>query len=777
MNHIPLVTTVSGFAASLLLSTTGWTAESYYKDVPPFHPYPSESGKNIFRNPVMIDRFGPVGIGIDLTLPAFGMKIKNVEKGSPAEATGKLKPGQLIESINGVTLKDIDPRIIMGRIITKAEATDGVVKLRIKDTPTATAQEVVVKIPVLGAYSPTWPLKCAKSDKIVRGVADYLIKAGNNSLKDTDQCLLFLLSTGEEKDLAVARNWVKESLAKVKGDEYATREHAWNTSYTSLGFCEYYLRTGDASVLPLIEQFAESARRTMYNGGWTQRGGLPWTYEAGGHINAAGVHMVTLLLLAKECGVKVDEPTLQTSLKHFFRYAGHGNVPYGDHLMEGGFSDNGKVGAFAFTMAAATSLTPEGEKSVYAAARNISAVKGFYSTSWMLHGHTGGGIGEIWRSASMGLMYDKKPTKYREFMNNRMWFYELSRRFDGSFGILGGDMSGNGSGRYDTPLWGTGLALSYTVPRKTLRMTGAPPTKFCKPYQLPKRPWGTAADDAFYSLVPAPDRNGKIQEVDKEKLMTDASLPISMRLGEKGVSDDVLLQYARHPDQGVRENAAAAICREVRDKLVVELLKDKDPRARQAGTMVIYNTFKRKPMPPERITDEMVKLLSDMINDPNESWWVVNNALMCLSMVKPEQIAPHVDRLAYWLRQDEWWLSTASMRVLRKIVADERYSGKILPTLGEMVSKNTCYGPEPWPVDDIVNQLKVSKPVVQQLGAKILGKAYADLSTVNPTVPGGIDQSVVIEWNLKRLEQELLQLPGGAEMLKTLSPAKSSDRK
>jgi hypothetical protein len=94
-----------------------------------------------------------------------------------------------------------------------------------------------------------------------------------------------------------------------------------------------------------------------------------------------------------------------------------------------------------------------------------------------------------------------------------------------------------------------------------------------------------------------------------------------------------------------------------------------------------------------------------------------------------------------------------------------------------MVSKNTCYGPEPWPVDDIVNQLKVSKPVVQQLGAKILGKAYADLSTVNPTVPGGIDQSVVIEWNLKRLEQELLQLPGGAEMLKTLSPAKSSDRK
>jgi hypothetical protein len=772
MNYMKLNLRLSGFTAALLLSIPGLTAQSYYKEPPPFHPHPAE--KNIFRNPVMIDRFGPVGIGIDLTLPAFGMKLKNIEIGSPAEATGKLKPGQIIDSINGVTLKDIDPRIILGGIITKAEATDGVIKLKVREDATSAVQEVVVKIPVLGTYSKTWPLKCAKSDKIVRGVADYLAKSGNHAWTGQDLGLLFMLSTGEEKDLEVARGWVKEALAKNKDADIAATQHAWNTSYTSLGFCEYYLRTGDASVLPLIEQFAESAKRTMYNGAWTQRGGVPWTYAGGGHINAVGVHMVTLLLLAKECGVKVDEPTLQTSLRHFFRYAGHGNVPYGDHQMEGGFVDNGKVGALAFQMAAAASLTPEGEKSVYAAARDVSAVKGFYSTSWMLHGHTGGGIGEIWRSASMGLMYDKKPTKYREFMDNRMWFYELSRRFDGSFGILGGDMSGNGSGRYDTPLWGTGLALSYTVPRKTLRMTGGPPTKFCKSYQLPKRPWGTAADDAFSSLPPASDRNGKLQDVDEEKLMTDASLPIITRLGEKGVSDDVLLQYARHPDQGVRELAASAICRDNRDNLVVELLKDKDPRARQAGTMVIYNTFKRKPMPPERITDEMVKLLSDMINDPNESWWVVKNAMLCLGMVKPEQIAPHIDRLVYWVKQDDWWLSTASMNVLSKIVADERYSGKILPAVGEMVSKNTRWGPDPWPVDDMVNQLKGSKPEMQQLSAKILAKAYTDLSILNPTVPGGIDQSVIMEWNLKRIEQELLQLPGGAEIVEKLSPAKES---
>jgi len=55
-----------------------------------------------------------VGIGIELHQPAFVMKVKDVEKGSPAEATAKLKPGQIIESVNGHKLKDNDPRIRLG---------------------------------------------------------------------------------------------------------------------------------------------------------------------------------------------------------------------------------------------------------------------------------------------------------------------------------------------------------------------------------------------------------------------------------------------------------------------------------------------------------------------------------------------------------------------------------------------------------------------------------------------------------------------------------------
>ena len=39
-------------------------------------------------------------MGIDLIQPAFTMRISHIEKGSPAAATGKLKAGQIIESIN-----------------------------------------------------------------------------------------------------------------------------------------------------------------------------------------------------------------------------------------------------------------------------------------------------------------------------------------------------------------------------------------------------------------------------------------------------------------------------------------------------------------------------------------------------------------------------------------------------------------------------------------------------------------------------------------------------
>ena len=734
---------------------------SYYKVYPLFNPHPVEN-----RN-YTVSRFGPVGIGIDLVKPGFTMKIRNVEKGSPAE--GKLVAGQIIESINGEVLKDIDPRMWLGQMIAKAEAADGKMKFKLKGE----AKVAEVQIPVLGAYSKTWPLDCKKSDKIVRDLADHLAKNGKFSGPALNGIeLLFMLSTGEEKDLEVARGWIKNAVEKHKDVKEMTSDnyYTWMIGYTGPAVCEYYLRTGDKSVMHLIELMADYSKRTMYNGGWSQRGlKITFPYMGGAHINAAGVHAATFLLLAKECGAKVDEFTLQESLRQFYRFVGRGNVAYGDQPPEKSFVDNGKTGALAFTMAAAASLTPEGEKSIYAKARDISAVKSFYSTSWLNHGHTGGGVGEIWRGASMGLMMDKKPTKHREFMDGRQWFYDISRRFDGSFGIVGGGH------RYDKEPWGTGMALSYTVPRKTLRMTGAPASKFSKQYQLPKRPWGTALDDEFYKLDPISGSALTSKDVDAEKLATHGSWPVYRLLMDPKVSDEVLLEYAHHPDHGIRRYTVDAMYKYKRDKLILSLLKGTDPRARQAGAMAIYGTFKRKPMGADRLTGEMIKLLTDMINDPNESWWVVYNAMMSLNVCDAKTIEPHVDRLVYWLEHDEWWLSTAAMELLNKVVTDPKYYKRLLPIYGKKIQENRRASPLA-PLRGLTGQLKKAKPEVQKLGAEVLGIAYGNFPA-GYHAPGGSDMHGGADYFQRVLNSTLTDTPGGMDVLKTIPKRTSAWQK
>jgi len=722
----------------------GTKGNAYYTVHPMFHPFPDEKAKL-----QSIDRFGPVGIGIELLQPAFSMRVKNVEDGSPAAATGKLKKGQLIDSINGRVLKDMDPRQILGDIIAKAEAADGVVKLRVRESKDVAPVEVVVKIPVRGAYSETWPLDCPKSDRIVREMAEYLKRTGANGMGLGN---LLLLSTGDASDLAYVRKSMQAIAAQHAGKK-AAGGYPWYLGYGGISLCEYYLRTGDKAILPTISAYAEQAKRTLYNGSWGQKGGANYNYMAGGHMNAAGVHCVTFLLLARQCGAAVDEFTLQSSLKHFYRYAGHGAVSYGDGVPEPSYTDNGKNGGLAFAMAAAASLTPEGEGSVYAMARDASAMTSFYSTSWMLHGHTGGGIGEIWRGPAMGLVKDKAPKRYREFMNQRAWFLDLSRRFDGSFGIVGG-------GRYDTPnSWAIGMALNYTVPRKHLRIYGAEETAHCQSYALPKRPWGTPADDVFFSLESAPVRGGKAHDVESESLVDDGSWPVLRKLKAGGMSDAFLLKYTHHPDFNLRSvYTAGTICGMGRNDLVLEMLKSEDPRVRRAGIVSLDKA---------QLSDEMAELMLAMIKDPEESWWVVQTAMEALGSARAELLAPHVDRLVYWLEHEEWWLNRAAMVALTKLAADKKHYRKILPILGEMVAKNTR-AVALSPLGGIVRELQAADPRVQAFAVSTFGAAYGKFPKVI-TVPGGQDMSVGVSSLLRSQAWNLSKIPGGFDELLEVS--------
>jgi hypothetical protein len=735
-------------------------ANNYYKEQPQFHSYPDPNSP---RYP--IKRLGPIGIGLDLRKPNFTMFISNIEKGSPAEASGKLKKGQLIESINGITLKDKDPRIILGDLITNIEKT-GSAKLMVKDSKTAKAKQVVIKIPALGVYSKSWPDNCKKSDTIVRKCADTLAKHKESVGVGLDGAMLFLLSTGEEKDLEVVRGWIKKLVAKYKDSE-TINTYPWFAGYNGPALCEYYLRTGDESILPVIEKIADYLKRTIYNGSWMGRGGASYSYMGGGHMNAAGVHCVAFLLMAKECGVNVDEHTLQSSLLHFFRFAGRGNVAYGDGVPEGGMVDNGRVTGLAYAMAAAANLTPEGEQSVYAKARDISATKGFYSTNWLFHGHTGGGIGEIWRGQSMAFVKEKRKLQYRTFMDGRRWMYELARTHQGTFGWVSGwnvsydDIGINGRG------FGNYIPLIYTIPRKQLRLYGAPRTKFSKPYQLPKRPWGTAADDAFYSLIPGEYLPGKRQAIENEKLITDGSMPIMNRINRKDVSDETLLMYAHHIDQGIRDAAARAINHYNRSHLIVPLLKSKDPRGRLTGIRCITGMFKGKALATDKITDEMFNLIAKRIGDPDESWWVVEGALNAIGRARARLVAPYVDEIYPWLEHSDWWLRKAALSAVTPLASDKNHYDDILPRVAAMIIENQ----RPValsPLRGIVEQLKNADPEIQQYAKKAFSYAYQNFPN-KLHAPGGQELDKNIPGLLDTVASAMTGTPGGYDELFKIS--------
>ncbi len=673
-----------------------------------FTPLPLANGR-----PWLIKTFGPVGIGIMLE-KGLVMKIQNVEVGSPSEKTGKLKQGDVIVSINGLKLTDTkrDPRLLLADIITEAEATDGKIHLEINGKGIVT-----VEIPVLGRYSKTWPLNCPKSDKIVRNLADLIAKGG----KDEWGSVLFLLSTGEEKDLEVVRGWMKE----LKNGSW---EHNWAVGVRGMGICEYYLRTGDASVLPLIQKGADHLRDRIYNGGWSGRG-ASYNYQAGGHLNAAGVHCVTFLMLAKTCGVNVDEKTLQSSLSHFFEYSGKGCVPYGDFVAKPGYGGcNGKNGGLALAMTAAARLTPDGENSIYAKAAQVNAMVGYYSTHVYCVGHTGGGIGEIWKSAGMGQVAETRPKQFHEYANTRRWALELSRRYNGGMGIGGGSESNYDRATGEANIaFGTFYGLNYTMARKHLHLFGAPLSKWAKSYQLPTRPIGTTpADDDFNSPFPVP--GGPLSDEDslKETFNEHGGLVVNQLLLSDKVSDETIRTYLHHPDLTHRFDAMAAVLRLKKDAILLELLRSKDARLRYLGIMAVHELLGTwRPSTPEqklRATSEIMVEVDKIIRNPEESRFIRGWAVTLLQHADLARLRTFRTLLAELIEKGPADVSAihASMPML---VDPESYQ-IIFPAMMKAITNSTSYPLSMSTSGKIRDAMDKASPEIKAYGLKQLKDLY-----------------------------------------------------
>ncbi|HUV64970.1 MAG TPA: DUF6288 domain-containing protein, partial [Sedimentisphaerales bacterium] len=236
--------------------------------------------------------------------PGVVLKVEKMMPGSPSE--GKFAKDEILTGINGIALKGLDPFVAMGNALTKAEATDGRMVFDVTSADGKTRRKETVTIPVLGAYSKTWPLDCKKSKRIIDEAAAFYAdpkKFNQGGIPGALGCL-FLLSTGDDQYLPRVKAYFDAFPKDVK----AIGDHTWNNGYNGIACGEYYLRTGDKSVLPILQHYCDDAKeRQMFDCGWTHWGRGIWPgYVAGGLMNPAGAQVFTTLLLGKECGVNVD---------------------------------------------------------------------------------------------------------------------------------------------------------------------------------------------------------------------------------------------------------------------------------------------------------------------------------------------------------------------------------------------------------------------------------------------------------------------------------------
>ena len=637
--------------------------------------------------PGSIGNFGPTGIEIDVKNDGFA-HVTAVQPGSPAD--GLVEEGQIIERIQGTEMPDElwGQLITLGEVITAAEAGDGIIRLAARSGEGA-PREIEITIPVLGGFSETAPLDCPKTEKIIAANATYLRglasdEDGRRQLAQHNHlngmALISLLSTGQDEDLDVVRAIYAERMKDF--DATDTGPHSWNNGYQGIAVTEYYLRTGDKSVMPLINAICESARKYQVNGGWTHWAtGVNPQYVGGGLLNAAGNNILTTLLLAKQCGAVVDEDTLRDGLRYAYRFIGHGINAYGDHRPESGYgANNGKTEQIAAAMHIASRAENGG---IYAMARDKAAAGTLYGYRSMLGGHTGP-LGATWHAPIASYLSEKMPEIARIRNERTRWFHELSRRHDGAF-------VKTACARYNNDQYGRFMLVGLTAPMRTLQITGAPPSPHAVPFELPKeRPWGRESDLEFFSLEGGPGYWEKMPRIDPH---------LEMQAIAKAGKDELAI-YAQHPEHVFRENVA----RQIRDgkhfDLIEKLLESPHPQARHTGCLAINHfhpwNVTRSPgwislqaISPNDFTPRMFDALIAIVRDSEGPLWLADQAMIAMALASTEQTMAHIDDLLPWLRQtDEWWFQESASIALSPALRDPDGLDRILPEMINALAPN-----------------------------------------------------------------------------------------
>jgi len=398
-----------------------------------------------------------------VTTDARQILVTKVDKKSPAD--GIVQVGDVILGVGGGKFTS-DARIAFGNAVTTAETKAGRGKLKLLLWRKGKELSVTVPLRVMGSYSDQAPFGgCEKSRKIVQMGAAYLTRHIGPSIPGEIGALA-LLATGDRRYVPLVAKLAHEVGPKGLNLDKARGMVAWHWGYRNLFLTEYYLATGDREVLPAIRVFSNAiARGQSCVGTWGH--GMAWPEANGGQyhghlggygaLNQAGLVCQLSLVLAAKCGVKDKEVTdaINRGTRFFEFYINKGSIPYGDHNPGPNHADNGKNGIAAVMF--------DAQDRVDGAAFFSRMTVASYGESEM--GHTGNYFSYLWGAIGAAR---SGPAATAAYLKEMRWYYDLARKWDGSF-VYQGAGKGDKYGRWDC----TGAyLLAYLMPGKRLYITG-----------------------------------------------------------------------------------------------------------------------------------------------------------------------------------------------------------------------------------------------------------------------------------------------------------------
>lgn len=487
-----------------------------------------------------------------VTSDARQVSITKVEKGSPAD--GVLAVGDVILGVGGKAFS-YDPRTEFGKALTAAEAVSG--KLSLTRWRAGKTEEVVMTLPVLGTYSATAPYNCEKSSKILKqGCAALAKKMADpnygRGMNPIPRALngLALLASGDASYLPLVRREAQWA-ADFKADSMAT----WYYGYTIMLVAEYELATGDRSMTAgLTRMTLEAAKGQSAVGSWGHKFAQPDGRLFGyGMMNAPGVPLTSSLVMARMAGVK--DPALDLAIERSAKllrfYIGKGAIPYGDHApWTQAHEDNGKSGMAAFMF----HLMDEPKGSEFFSRLAVAS-----HGSERDCGHTGNYTNILWAMPAVSL---SGPQASGAWMNEfGSWYYDLARRWDGTFIHQGPPQPANDSyGNWDAN--GTFL-LAYAMPLKKILLTGKKPPPIpqldaatAKSLILDGRGWSNKDRNSAYDQL-TPDQLLESLGSWSHAVRERAAMAIVRRKGDKPV--DSLVKMLDSPSLNARYGACLAL--------------------------------------------------------------------------------------------------------------------------------------------------------------------------------------------------------------------------